>query len=98
MKPLSILSAILLLFAIANLPIGFYTFLRFFITFSAVIIIYNDREKGINYSNIAFGCIAILFNPLVPIFLYDKSKWIPIDIICSVIFAIKSFLPKSKAN
>ena len=95
MKPLSILSAILLLLAIANLPIGYYTFLRFFITVSAVIIIYNDRDKGINYSNIAFGCIVIMFNPIIPVYLYEKNIWIPIDVFCSSIFIGKVILSKS---
>lgn len=32
--------------------------------------------------------VAILFNPLVPIHLRDKEQWIPIDIICAVVFAV----------
>ncbi|MGL5959627.1 MAG: DUF6804 family protein [Bacteroidales bacterium] len=44
----------------------------------------------------AFGVMAILFNPLMPFYFNDKSVWIPIDIISAIIFLIKSFTLKQK--
>ena len=86
---LLLICAGLLFIAIADLPIGFYTFLRIIVTIGAVGAIISENE--LNFWVIIFGIIAILFNPLIPIYLNDKSAWIPIDIIAAVIFVIKSF-------
>ncbi len=36
----------------------------------------------------ALVIIAILFNPIVPIYLYDKSVWGIIDVIVAVFFVV----------
>lgn len=38
-----------------------------------------------------FCLIAVLFNPIYPIYLYIKSYWIPIDIITGVLFLLVVF-------
>jgi hypothetical protein len=95
MKVLLLICATLLLLGIANLPIGYYTFLRIVVTISAVVIIVNEFENGINFWVIAFGLIAVLFNPLIPVYLGDKSAWMPIDLIAVILFGIKSFTLKN---
>ncbi len=79
----------LLLLAIIQLPSGFYTFLRIAITLVSVLVIINEYQSGINFWVIIFGIILILFNPLIPVYLYDKEKWIPIDIVISIVFGVK---------
>ena len=56
----------------------------------------NCRINIRNFWVITFGLIAIVFNPLIPIYLNDKSAWMPIDIIGGIIFVIKSFTLKQK--
>jgi hypothetical protein len=97
MRYLLLICSGLLLLALADLPIGYYTFLRIVVSIGAIGIIINDFENGLSFWIIAFGIIAILFNPLIPIYLNDKSAWMPIDLIASVIFLIKSF-KLNKAN
>ena len=53
-----------------------------------------NYENGLNFWVITFGLIAILFNPIIPIYLNNKSAWMPIDIICGIIFIIKLFTNK----
>lgn len=89
MKSILIISSVLLLFAIAPLPIGYYTLLRIVISFSAAFVIFNEIEKGISVWIILFGLIAILFNPISPIYLHDKNSWIPLDIASALIFFAK---------
>ena len=96
MKPLLLICAVLLLFGIAELPIGYYTFLRIVVTFGAVLVLISENKEGINLWIITFGLIAILFNPIFPIYLHDKNIWHIIDLITGIIFLIKSFNLKLK--
>lgn len=96
MKQLLLICAGLMFIGIINLPIGYYTLLRIIVTIGSVAVVVSEYEKGLNFWVITFGLIAILFNPLIPIYLNDKSAWIPIDIIGGIIFVIKSFEVKQK--
>lgn len=90
MKYNSLISALLLAIGCLTLPIGYYTFLRIIIFIACVIIIINDNDKGLNWSNIAFGLTGIIFNPIIPIYLHEKEIWIIIDAICAILFAVKT--------
>lgn len=94
MKYLLLISAGLLFLALADLPIGYYTFLRIVVTIGAVAAVVSEMENGINFWVVVFGIITILFNPLIPIYLGGKSTWMPIDIIAAIIFLSKSFTLK----
>lgn len=98
MKYILFVCGVLLFLALANLPIGYYTLLRIMVTIGAVAVVMNELEKGIGFWVIAFGIIAILFNPVIPIYLNDKNAWMPIDIIVGILFLIKTFTYKSRTN
>lgn len=91
MKYLLLLCTGLLFISLADLPIGYYTLLRIVVTIGAIATIIYEFENGINFWVISFGVIAIIFNPLIPIYLNDKSAWVLIDIISAIFFLIKSF-------
>jgi len=63
MRYFFIICAVLLLLGVANVPIGYYTFLRIVVTIGAVLAVIFEYRNGINIWVIAFGLIAILFNP-----------------------------------
>ena len=70
----------MLLLAILPLPIGYYTFLRF-ITFSTfAIAAYIAHKNGKEDLPIYYGLIALLFNPIFPIY-HAKEVWIVFDLI-----------------
>ena len=98
MKGLLLLCAGLLFFSLAELPIGYYTFLRIVVTIGSLAVVVTEFENGFNFWVIVFGLIAILFNPLIPIYLNDKSAWMPIDIVAGILFFIKPFTIKSNKN
>lgn len=98
MKTLLLICAGLLFVALINLPIGYYTFLRIAITVGSIAVIASEYEKGIKLWAITFGLIAIIFNPIIPIYLYDKSTWMPIDIICGIIFVAKALTINTTKN
>jgi hypothetical protein len=86
----------LLLIGLVDLPIGYHTLLRIVGTVGSVAFVVTDYENGLDFWVIAFELIAILFNPLIPLYLHDKSAWMPIDVIVGMIFFIKSFPFKQK--
>tara|TARA_E500000318_G_C3564982_1_gene215268 strand:- start:1872 stop:2171 length:300 start_codon:yes stop_codon:yes gene_type:complete len=98
MKYVLSVCGVLLFLALADLPIGYYTLLRIMVTIGAVAVVITELEKGIGFWVIAFGIIAILFNPVIPIYLNDKSAWMPIDIIVGILYLIKTFTYKSRTN
>jgi hypothetical protein len=97
-KTLLLICTGLLFIALADLPIGYYIFLRIVVTIGAVSVIVTEFENGINFWIIVFGIIAIVFNPLIPVYLNNKDIWMPIDILAAILFLIKSFTNKIKAN
>lgn len=85
-----ILSIFMLFGAIAEWPYGYYTLLRWITCITSILVALQAFEKNIDWAKVVFIVIAILFNPLAPIYL-SRSTWIPIDIITAIffIFAIR---------
>jgi hypothetical protein len=98
MKALLLLCSILLFLGLIDLPIGYYTLLRIVVTIGSVAVAVMEFENGITFWVITFGLIAIVFNPFIPIYLNDKSAWMPIDILAGILFIIKSLTIKSNKN
>ena len=98
MKTLLLICAGLLFIGLIDLPIGYYTLLRIVVTIGSIAVVVTEYEEGLNFWVITFGLIAILFNPLIPIYLNDKSAWMPIDIIGGILFIIKSLTIKTNKN
>jgi hypothetical protein len=96
MKMLLLICAGLLFIGLIDLPIGYYTLLRIVVTIGSVAVVVTEFENGLNFWVITFGLLAITFNPLIPIYLNDKSAWMPIDIIAGILFIIKSLTIKKK--
>jgi hypothetical protein len=93
-KPVSIICAFLLFLAVLKMPIEYYTFLRVAIFIGAFLVILSLSNKIIWV--IIFGTIAILFNPIIPVYLYLKSYWIPMDIITGILFILILLLENPK--
>jgi len=96
LKIIKIAVAAVLLIALASLPIGYYTFLRIVVCIAGVIlgVAYFESKRLLS---IVFVAVAILFNPILPIYL-SREIWIPIDIITAILFIISIFLPSEKGN
>jgi hypothetical protein len=77
--------ALLLVIAVFSLPYGYYQFLRWATCATAVYIAVMAYFWNQKWATWVFGAIAILFNPIFPIYL-TKEIWRIIDIICGVVF------------
>lgn len=91
MKIAIILAGVFSFLGIADMPIGYYTFLRIYLTGIAAYLAFHEfgKKDEVSGSVILFGIIALLFNPFIPVYLHDKEVWSVIDFITGVIFIIK---------
>ena len=83
--------AILLFVACLNLPSQYYTLLRIVVTLGALSVLFKEFQKDVSLIGISFIVIAIFFNPIIPIYLYEKSHWIPVDFVSGLLFLYYSF-------
>ena len=82
----------ILLISIAELPYGFYTFMRIVVPILSVIYLflaymYEEKFSLMLIPNIL---IVILWNPILPIYL-DKDTWIVIDAIAGICEIVVAF-------
>jgi hypothetical protein len=89
-KKLLYIPAAVLFIGVFPLPIGYYTLLRLVVTAAAAYIAYDtfqtDKQSGWTW---VFGFVAILFNPLIPIYL-NKELWMIIDFATAILFIVYS--------
>lgn len=84
-KNILYIPACIAVIAILPLPIGFYTLVRIALFgFGAWTAFHMFKQS--NNIWILFALIAVLFNPIMPIYLYDKSIWAVLDIFTAIAF------------
>lgn len=79
----------LLVIATVRLPYGYYTLMRIVVCEFAGYFAYVAWEEKVSASRswaIVFGLIAVLFNPIVPVYL-KRAVWFDLDIGVAIIFA-----------
>ena len=85
MNNLNKIVAGLLLIALLPLPYFYYQLLRIVVTVVAAIYAYKFYEDNQMAKVITFGIIALIWNPIFPIYM-DKSAWMILDIVGAVVF------------
>jgi len=93
----SLIVAAMLLVAVAPLPYGYYQFLRWAACGVAVFIAFKSYKWKKTWAIWLFGGIAVLFNPIVPIYL-TKEIWQPIDLVCALLFGLSTLFLKEPVN
>jgi hypothetical protein len=63
----------------SNLPDGFYTFLRIYVSGVAAVLAIYEWRLGRVWLPLSAALIAILFNPIRPIEMNDATSWQPYD-------------------
>lgn len=95
MKYLFWVCGLLLFLATANLPIGFYTFLRIVVSVVSILAIVDSNNRNNGLFTVLFGILLIIFNPLIPVYLQNKDYWMPIDVISGLLcFVYGLLMPK----
>ena len=73
--------ALLLFLGAFPLPYGYYMLLRVIVFVSALYVMSQNKDEWLY----VFLGIAILFNPILPIYL-SKAIWIPLDIVVGILY------------
>jgi hypothetical protein len=94
MKNLWYIAAGLLFLGALSLPSGYYDLLRWFIFGVALFAAYTNFQLEQTSWGIAFLVIALIFNPFLPLYLYDKLLWSVIDIGAALTFIFNSRIIK----
>lgn len=90
----SVVSVVMLLLAIPDLPYGYYILLRWVITASAAFLIWISYKLERKIWLFLMVAVVILFNPITPIYL-DKEAWVIIDFIVAILFLVSIFKIKT---
>ena len=90
-KPLALpllIAITMLLLAIPNIwPYSYYQVLRWVVAATAAFAAYEAFGRGKAGWTCVLAGVAILFNPIAPIFL-DKSTWIVLDLLVAGVLAV----------
>ena len=77
---------VVLAIGVLPMPYGYYTLLRLVVCGCSLYFAYNLYEtKDIAFAWV-FGFFVVLYNPIIPIYLYDKQIWIVVNIITGLVF------------
>lgn len=71
---------------ILPLPIGYYTLSRLVVCACALYFAYNFYKNNNSTNLWIFGFIAVLYNPILPVYLYEKFIWIIVNLITIYLF------------
>lgn len=89
MKKMLLVCIVLLVLGMAEMPYGYYTFLRLVVfSFSMVFILQRERQFEVTYWLLFLALTALLFNPILVVPL-DRDGWRFVDFVVAGIFAWK---------
>ena len=87
MKYIKLILSALFLLCLAPMPYGFYSLIRFVAMIAFAIYAYVYYENKNNKLAIVFLSLAILFQPLLPIYL-GRMLWNIIDVIVAIFLIV----------
>lgn len=96
-KAIKIILAILFFICLAELPYGYYQFVRFVALVGFAILAYQASEKENKTEMIIYICLAILFQPLIKISL-GREIWNVVDVIAGVGLLVSIFIKPKPSN
>ena len=71
------------------MPYGYYNLSRIVVCVCSIYFAYNlYKQDDITFVWI-FGLLAVLYNPIIPIHLYEKKIWMIVNILTAVLFITK---------
>lgn len=94
MKYVKLVLSTLFLLCLAPMPYGFYSLIRFVAMIAFAVFAYSYYEKKDNKLAIVFLSLAVLFQPLLPIYL-GRVLWNIVDVIVAVFLIILFFKENS---
>ena len=71
------------------MPYGYYNLSRLVVCGCAIYFAYQLFQKEEKTFVWVFGFLAVLYNPIIPVYLYDKEIWMVVNIITGIVFFLK---------
>jgi hypothetical protein len=90
-KAIKIILAILFFICLAELPYGFFQFVRFAALVGFAVLAYQANEKENKTEMIIYICLAVLFQPLIKISL-GREIWNVVDVIVGLALLVSIFI------
>lgn len=86
-----IVAILFLLIALADLPYGYFQFLKWVVLASAGYTAYLYYQSKKKVWVFVFGIIVLLFNPIFR-FYFSRETWCILDVIVAIIFFVSLFI------
>jgi hypothetical protein len=96
-KIIRIILAILLLLCLADMPYGYYQFIRFAALIGFSFLAYQANQQNKQTEMIIYGALALLFQPFFKIAL-GRELWNIVDVIVGVGLIISVFSKSKKST
>jgi len=77
---------IVLVIALFPLPIGYYTLSRLVVSACALYYAIQFHKRNNTTYTWIYGFLVVLYNPIIPIYLYEKFIWVVVNLITIYIF------------
>ena len=82
-KTIKIILAIFLFICLADMPYGYYQFVRFIALIGFAILAYQANEQDKQTEMIIYGSLALLFQPFIKVSL-GRELWNVVDVIVAI--------------
>ena len=96
-KLIKISLAILFFLCLADMPYGFYQFVRFAGIVGFVILAFRANKEGREKEMVIYGILAILFQPLFKIAM-GRQMWNIIDLVVGISLIVSIFFQPKKVS
>ncbi len=96
-RTIKILLALLFFLCLADMPYGFYQFVRFAGLIGFAILAYQANEQGRQTEMIIYGGLALLFQPFFKIAL-GRQMWNIVDVVVGIGLLISIFKKPKKSQ
>jgi hypothetical protein len=96
-KAIKIILAILFILCLADMPYGYYQFVRFAALIGFAILAYQSNQKGRQTEMIIYAGLALLFQPFFKIAL-GRQMWNIVDLVVSIGLLISIFMQPKESQ
>lgn len=96
-KAIKIILAILFFLCLADMPYGFYQFVRFAGLIGFAILAYQANQQGRQTEMIIYGGLALLFQPFFKIAL-GRQMWNVVDVVVGIGLIISIFMKQKESQ
>mgnify|MGYP001318633680 CR=1 FL=1 len=89
--------AILFFACLADMPYGYYQFVRFLGFIGFAILAFKANGQGRQTEMLIYGCLALLFQPFFKITL-GRELWNIVDVVVGIGLLVSGFLSREEKN